>query len=318
MAKVLVTGGAGFIGSHVVDAYLREGWDVVVIDDLSRGRKENVNPRANFYKISILDARIKDIFRKEKFDIVNHHAAQIDVRLSTRDPAFDTRINVLGTLNLLQNCLTFKTKNFIFISSGGAIYGEPSHLPVKETHAKFPFSPYGINKYTIELYLYFYKKTSGLNYISLRYGNVYGPRQDPLGEAGVVAIFALKMLKRERPLIFGDGEQTRDYVFIDDVVDANLLATRNIESINRKPLLTPDDFAYNIATGKEESVNNLYKKIAHLTCFSGPAIYAEPRKGEVRKICLDFQKAKDELHWYPKTSLLQGLKKTLEFIRENY
>ncbi|MBC7188648.1 NAD-dependent epimerase/dehydratase family protein, partial [Candidatus Aerophobetes bacterium] len=262
MSKVLVTGGAGFIGSHVVEGYLEEGWEVVVIDNLSQGKVENINPRANFYKISLLDKKLSQIFKKEKFDLVNHHAAHINVRISVKKPLLDLRQNVAGTLNLLQNCVRFGVKNFIFISSGGAIYGEHLRLPVKENYSKRPISPYGIDKLTAEFYLFFYKKTFGLNYLSLRYANIYGPRQDPYGEAGVVAIFSNKMLRKERPAIFGDGTQTRDYVFVKDVVKANLLASYKIEKLNLQNISSIDDLAYNIGTGREESVNSLYEKLS--------------------------------------------------------
>ncbi len=314
MGKVLVTGGAGFIGSHVVDGYIKEGWEVVVVDNLSSGREEYINPRANFYNLSILDTKLKDVFKKEKFDLVNHHAAQINVRASVEKPLFDARENVIGSLTLLQTCKEFGVKNFIFISSGGAIYGEPASLPVKETHPKLPLSPYGISKLAIEFYLYFYKKVFGLNYISLRYANIYGPRQDPFGEAGVVAIFSNSMLKGSIPTIFGDGEQTRDYVFVEDVVRANLLASYKIEELNNKKICSIDDLAYNISTGKEESVNTLYKKLASITKFKHLPIHSEPRKGEVRRIYLDPSKAKKELTWKATTSLSKGLRQTVEWM----
>ena len=314
MAKVLVTGGAGFIGSHVVDGYLREGWDVTVVDNLSKGKKEYINPGANFYQMDILDNKLKQIFKKERFDLVNHHAAQVEVRLSTENPQLDTKINILGTLNLLNICREYKVKNFIFISSGGAIYGDPFSLPVKETHPKAPLSPYGINKYTAELYLFFYKKAFGINYLSLRYANVYGPRQDPYGEAGVVAIFSGKMLRGDVPTIFGDGKQTRDYIFVGDVVDANIKATRKIEKLNFGKISSPDDLAYNIGTGKEESVNEIYTILSRLTKFDKPPVYTDPRKGEVRRISLDPTKAKEKLNWQAQLPLLQGLRKTVDFI----
>lgn len=315
MAKVLVTGGAGFIGSHVVDGYVKEGWEVTVVDNLSKGKKEYINPRANFYQIDILDNKIKQIFKKEKFDLVNHHAAQIEVRSSIKDPQLDTKINILGTLNILNMCKEYRVENFIFISSGGAIYGDPISLPVRETHPKTPLSPYGINKYTIELYLFFYKRVFGINYISLRYANVYGPRQDPFGEAGVIAIFSSKMLRGEVPTIFGDGEQTRDYVFVGDVVDANLKATKEIGKLNSSKISSPDDLAYNIGTGKEESVNSLYNRLANLTKFDDTPLYANPREGEVRRISLDSTKAKKELNWQAHLPLEEGLRKTVDFIQ---
>ncbi len=308
MRKVLITGGAGFIGSHLVDRYIKEGWDVTVIDDLSTGKKENLNPQANFYQISIVDDKLIQVFKKDKFDLINHHAAQINVRLSTEKPEVDAKINILGTLNLLDKCIKARVKNFIFASSGGAIYGEAQSPPVDECYPKNPLSPYGIAKQTVELYLYFYKKVFGLNYISLRYANVYGPRQDPLGEAGVVAIFSNKMLEKNVPTIFGDGEQTRDYVFVDDVVEANILATCNMERLNCKDVLFSDELAYNIGTGREESVNALYQKLVSITKFQKHPRYDNPRKGEVRRICLDPAKAEKELGWESKVSFEEGLK----------
>ncbi|UCG93795.1 MAG: SDR family NAD(P)-dependent oxidoreductase, partial [Candidatus Aerophobus sp.] len=193
MKKVLVTGGAGFIGSHVVDGYLQQGWKVVVVDNLSSGKKENLNEKAKFYQMDITDKRLDKIFAEEKFKLVNHHAAQIDVRVSVKKPMFDARVNILGTLNLLNNCMKHRVNNFVFISSGGVVYGEPLDLPVNEHYPKNPLSPYGVSKHTIEHYLHYYRETHGLNYLSLRYANVYGARQDPYGEAGVIAIFTQQM-----------------------------------------------------------------------------------------------------------------------------
>lgn len=313
MKKVLVTGGAGFIGSHIVDKYITDGWDVTVVDDLSTGKEENLNPGAKFYQISIVDEKLALVFKKDKFDLINHHAAQINVRLSIEKPEIDAKINILGTLNLLNKCLEAGVKNFIFASSGGAIYGEAQNLPVDEHYPKNPLSPYGIAKWTVESYLYFYKKVFGLNYVSLRYGNVYGPRQDPFGEAGVVAIFSNKMLKKNVPTIFGDGEQTRDYVFVGDVAEANLLATYKMKRLNCKDISSIDDLTYNIGTGGEESVNSLYQKLASITGFQSSPLHDDPKQGEVRRICLSPTKAKKELGWEPKISLEEGLSKTVNW-----
>ncbi len=318
MRKVLITGGAGFIGSHIVDRYIKEGWDVTVVDDFSTGKKENLNPRAKFYQTSIVDDKLTQIFKKDKFDLINHHAAQVNLRLSTEKPEVDAKINILGTLNLLDKCIKANVKNFIFASSGGAMYGETQNLPVDECYPKNPLSPYGIAKQTVELYLYFYKMVFGLNYVSLRYANVYGPRQDPLGEAGVVAIFSNKMLEKNMPTIFGDGEQTRDYVFIDDVVEANLLASCNIERLNCKDIFSADELAYNIGTGTEKSVNSLYQKLAAVTKFQKHPFYGDPKKGEVRRICLDSAKAKKELGWKPQVSFEEGLEQTVRWALQKF
>lgn len=316
MKKVLVTGGAGFIGSHIVDGYLKEGYQVVVIDDLSRGKKENINRKAEFHQLDITDRRIAQVFAEEKFDLVNHHAAQIDLRTSVKKPLLDAKINILGTLNLLENCLKYKVRNFIFISSGGAIYGEPEVMPVDEYYPKNPLSPYAVAKHTIEHYLYYYRQIFALNYLALRYANVYGPRQDPFGEAGVIAIFSQRMLKKDRPTIFGDGKQLRDYIYIDEVIDINMLASQKIERLNKKRASSPDDLSYNVGTGKGNSVNFLYRVLAEITDFQEKPIYAPGKKGDIRKIYLDSGKAKKELNWQVKLELKDGLKKTVKWFKE--
>ena len=316
MKKVLVTGGAGFIGSHVVDGYLQQGWKVVVVDDLSSGKKENLNEKAKFYQMDIADKRLDKIFAEEKFNLVNHHAAQIDVRVSVKKPMFDAEVNILGTLNLLNNCIKHRVSNFVFISSGGVVYGEPTDLPVDEHYPKNPLSPYGVSKHTIEHYLHYYRKTYGLNYLSLRYGNVYGPRQDPYGEAGVIAIFTQQMLRGKRPKIFGDGEQLRDYIHVSQVVNINLLASHEIKSLNERKPGSPDDLAYNVGTGKGSSVNLLYQLLAEITGFKGKPIAAPERKGEIRRIFLNTDKAKKELDWQPQLALREGLEKTVDWFKE--
>lgn len=315
MRKVLVTGGAGFIGSNVVDGYLREGWQVVVVDNLSSGKRENLNKEAKFYQIDITDKELAEIFAREKFDLVNHHAAQIDVRVSVKKPLFDAQVNILGTLNLLENCRRYKVNNFISVSSGGVIYGEPENLPVNEYYPKNPLSPYGVAKHTIEHYLYYYRETFALNYLSLRYANVYGPRQDPYGEGGVIAIFTGKMLARQKPTIFGDGEQLRDYTHVGGVVDVNMLASQRIEELNKRKISSPDDLAYNVGTEKGSSVNLLCKLLAEITNFQEEPIYAPERKGEIRKTYLDTSKAKKELGWQAKLELKEGLEKTVSWFR---
>ena len=231
---VLVTGGAGFIGSHIVDLLIKNNYKVVIVDDLSSGREQNVNKKARFYKLDITDQKdLAEVFKQEKPDYVCHEAAQISVSFSVRDPLLDAQTNILGSLNLLQCCVNYQVKGIVFASSGGTIYGEPEHFPIYEDYPFMPQSPYGISKVAVEHYLDFYQKNYHLPYVALRYGNVYGPRQDPYGEAGVIAIFIEKMLKGEIPTINGDGEYIRDYIYVEDVAHANLLALQNMVKLSK-------------------------------------------------------------------------------------
>ena len=302
--KCLVTGGAGFIGSHLQDRLIKDGHQVVVIDNLSTGKRENLNPKAKFYKIDICSSRISQIFRKEKPEIVFHYAAQIDVRKSVESPIEDAKINILGTLNLLENCKKYKVKKFIFASTGGAIYGDAGIIPTPENYPEFPLSPYGIEKLVAEKYLNYYYKVSGLPYIALRLANVYGLRQNSQGEAGVIAIFCDKMLSKKQPIINGSGRQTRDFVFVGDVVEANILALKK----NKIGI-------FNIGTAKETNVNTIFKKLKELTGSKCKEIYGPALLGEQKRSCLDFLKVKKELNWQPKHSLDKGLNKTVEWFR---
>jgi UDP-glucose 4-epimerase len=305
--KILVTGGAGFIGSQVVDSYIETGHDVFIIDNLSTGIKENLNLKAKFFKVDITDKNIGQIFRDEKFDVVNHHAAQIDVRKSVADPIYDANVNIVGTINILENCVNTGVKKFIFASTGGAVYGEQSTgsgIPADENHPVNPVSPYGITKLCIEKYLHFYNVEYSLNYSILRYANVYGPRQNPFGEAGVVAIFTNKLLKGEQPIINGDGKQTRDYVFSGDVVTANLLVLNDD---------TPE--IYNIGTGIETDVIELFKIINNLTGGKADEKHGPPAKGEQLRSVISSEKILKKLKWKPDTSLINGLKVTLDYYK---
>jgi len=306
MFKILVSGGAGFIASHLTDKLIDKGHNVVVIDNLSTGKKENLNPQAKFYETDICNSEIAQIFIEEKPEIVFHFAAQIDVRKSVKDPIQDAKVNILGSLNLLQNCQKNEVKKFIFASSGGAIYGDTDVIPTPETHAENPESPYGICKLTIEKYLHFYKETFGLNYTALRLANVYGPRQNSKGEAGVIAVFCDKMLKNEEVVINGDGEQTRDFVSVDDVVNACLLSIEQEKSD-----------IYNIGTGIETNINEIFRKIKELTNSNCEEIHAPAKPGEQKRSCLDFSKAKKELGWEPKYDLEKGLEETIKWFKEN-
>ncbi len=299
--KILVTGGAGFIGSHIVDRYIADGHSVVIIDNLSTGKECNLNPKASFYKVSIEDA-LDEIFNKEKPDAISHHGAQIDLRKSVEDPIFDAQVNILGSLNLFQQCVKHKVKKVIFASSGGAGYGEQIEFPATEKHALQPLSPYGIAKVSVEMYLYFYMKTHGIDYTILRYANVYGPRQDPLGEAGVVTIFTNAMLNNKNCVINGDGKQTRDYVYIDDVVSANMLA-----------LSKGEQQTFNIGTGIETDVNELADRLKAETDSDIELKHGPAKPGEQRRSVIDPAKAIEKLHWKVTTSIDQGIKKTIQW-----
>lgn len=302
--KILVTGGAGFIGSNLVDALIELGHDVVVVDKLSTGLQQNLNPNARFYKVSICDKELSDIFEREKPEVVNHHAAQIDVRRSTDDPVADAEDNILGSLNVIANSLRFGVKKLIYASTGGASYGEAQYLPADENHPINPISQYGVSKHTVEHYLYLYGVMHGLDYIALRYANVYGPRQNPFGEAGVVAIFATQMLTGKQPTIFGQGDKTRDYIHVSDVIDANILA-----------LTQGRNAIYNIGTGVETSDQQVFDALAEILEYKGPPIYAPIRKGEVYRISLECSKAREELGWRPQLSFREGIAKTAEYYR---
>ena len=302
--KILVTGGAGFIGSHVVDAYVEAGHDVVVVDDLSSGARANLNPAAAFYQVDIRQPELGEILVAERPDLVNHHAAQIDVRRSVADPAFDADVNVLGSINLLESARAAGVRKVIYISSGGAIYGEPERLPCDELHPVRPLSPYGVSKYTVEQYLRSYRQSYGLDYTVLRYANVYGPRQDPHGEAGVVAIFCSQMLAGETPIVHGSGEQARDFVFVADCARANLLA-----------LDRGAGRAYNLGTGTGTSINALAALLKDLIDYDGPVAHGQAKAGEVFRITLDASRAREELEWEPQVNLTDGLRHTVAYFQ---
>jgi len=300
--KILVTGGAGFIGSNVADEFLAGGHQVVIVDDLSTGFRKNIPAEATFYPVDIRDPDLSKVFEKEKPEIVDHHAAQIDVRKSVVDPMFDAQVNVLGSLNLLQQCVKHQVKKVIYASTGGAVYGEPDYLPADEKHPIRPLCQYGISKHTVEHYLYLYQHNYGLDYTILRYPNVYGPRQDPHGEAGVVAIFTEALFADQRPTIFGDGTHTRDYVFVADIARANFLA---LESGNGLVL--------NLGWGREVSVNDIYASLKKHLGIEIEPIYAEERLGEIHRICLNGARAQERLGWQPQVELDEGIRRTVEY-----
>ncbi len=299
--NILVTGGAGFIGSHIVDAYINEGHSVVIIDDLSTGDIKNINPGAEFIKQDISKSEIETIFKEFRFEIVNHHAAQINVRRSLEDPLFDAQVNIIGSLNLLNLSAKYRIKKFIFSSSGGAIYGEPKTYPITEDFQPEPLSPYGVAKLAVEHYIKVFAKLYNFQYVILRYSNVYGPRQISKSEAGVISIFINQILESKECFVNGDGEQIRDYVYVGDVVRANLLA-----------LNAHSDY-FNIGTGIETSVNRLLEVLERILKKKIPHQHRAPIPGEVLKNVLDYSKARKVLCWSPEVLLEKGIELTYKY-----
>lgn len=305
--RTIVTGGAGFIGSHVARGLRGAGHEVLVIDDLSSGKRENLSDDIDLAQVSITSPEVEQVITEFRPEAVFHHAAQMSVRDSVADPVFDSIVNVSGTVRVGSAAARVGCGVFVMASTGGAIYGEQETHPADETHVTRSASPYGVSKLCGEIYLGYFNRTFGTRCVALRYSNVYGPRQDPHGEAGVIAIFAQKMLRGEAPTIHGDGEQTRDYVFIDDVVRANLIALENHHARG----------AYNIGTGNETTVNVLAKHIADAAGYKGPINHGPGKPGEQKRSVLDATRAKRELGWQAEGTLASGLKTTVEWFRGN-
>ncbi|MCE9626163.1 MAG: NAD-dependent epimerase/dehydratase family protein [Deltaproteobacteria bacterium] len=302
--RILITGGAGFIASHIQDAYLQAGHTVAVLDNLASGNKGNLASATKFYEKDLRNPEVDRVLEEFRPEVISHHAAQMDVRRSVAEPIYDCEVNGIGTLNLLEAARKHGVKKVVFASSGGAIYGEQIAYPADESHPTQPASPYGITKLLGEKYLHFYQETYGIDSVALRYANVYGPRQNPHGEAGVVAIFVTKLLKGETPVINGDGLQTRDYVFVEDVVQANLAALRpGVRGI------------YNVGTGIETNVVEIYQNLAAAVGLQAPAQHGPAKAGEQRRSVISYGKIQKELGWSPKFSLADGLKKTVEYFR---
>lgn len=310
--RVLVTGGAGFIGSHVAEAYLRDGWEVVVLDDLSRGQEANVPEGARFMRADIRSPEARRTVATGRFDVVNHHAAQIDVRVSVDRPAFDSDINVVGFVNLLEGAGEGGVRRVIFASSGGVVYGDPEIIPTPETAPKLPISPYGVSKLAGEYYMRALAVLRGFEGVAMRYANVFGPRQDPKSEAGVVSIFVSRLLAKQPLIVFGDGRQTRDYVFVRDVARANVLASR-------VPASTAADFdapAFNIATSVQRSVLELAASVGEVMGQKPTLEFAPPRAGELFRSALDIHKAKDVLGWTPQYVFEEGLRDLVSWFKK--
>jgi UDP-glucose 4-epimerase len=310
--RALVTGGAGFIGSHLVDRLLAEGHEVDVVDNLSTGRLPNLGDartdrsrRFTFHQLDVRDPGLVDVLGRRKPEVIFHLAAQASVAVSVAQPVFDAEVNVLGTLNVCQGALAAGSRKVLFASSGGAVYGTVDEIPVREGHPQRPVSPYGVAKKVGGDYLHYYRELHGLEYTALALANVYGPRQDSQGEAGVVSIFGAALLSGERPTIFGDGEQTRDFVFVDDVVDAF------VRGVDRG-----DGLFINVGTGVETTVQRLYDAMASVVGFDEPARYGPPRQGDVRRSAVDPGRAEIHLGWKPFTALEQGVKRTIDWLSE--
>jgi len=310
--RVLVTGGAGFIGSHIADGYLAEGFEVTVLDNLSSGRRENVPRGAEFIEADIRSEKARQALARGGFTVLNHHAAQMDVRVSVTDPMFDADTNIMGLLNLLQGARDGEVEHVVFASSGGVVYGESDALPHPEAAPKLPVSPYGVSKLTSEYYLAAYAQMHGLRAVSLRYANVYGPRQSPHGEAGVVAIFGSRLLRGTELTIYGDGAQTRDYVFVGDVMRANMVATR----WTPPGVTSLDDLAFNVGTGVETTVNELAESMIAAAGATVRVRHAPARPGELQRSAVDATKAGTDLGWRPTMTLSDGLRQTYEWIAE--
>ncbi|MDA0986891.1 MAG: NAD-dependent epimerase/dehydratase family protein [Bacteroidetes bacterium] len=302
--SILVTGGAGFIGSHIVDSYLAAGNQVIVVDNLSTGKRENIPGKVKFYQMDLKDKMIERIFSENSIDVINHHAAQMDVRRSVNDPIFDANVNVVGFLNLIEHAKKHGLKKIIFSSTGGAIYGEQINFPADETHPIQPLSPYGITKLATEKYLNYYKEVHGIDFVILRYANVFGPRQNPHGEAGVVAIFVEKFLKKEQPIINGTGKQTRDFVFVGDVVDANL-----------KALNYSSSEIFNIGTGIETDILSIFNNLKLITKSNVSENFHPAKMGEQMRSVISNSKAEKLLGWKPKCSIQEGLELTVEYFK---
>lgn len=305
MKTCLVTGGAGFIGSHVVDSLIQKGYKVCVVDNLSTGKKENLNPKATFYKADVQSPEISKIFKKEKPYAVFHFAAHIEARKSVEDPLADMKTNIGGTLSVLEQCRNYKVKRFIFASSGGEVYGDAKKVPTPETYDPAPVSPYGVAKLASEKYVKVYERLYSISSLILRLGNVYGPRQNPKGEAGVVAIFTGAMLQKTKFFIHGDGTQTKDYIFIDDVMDAIMRAFHQ----NKTGI-------FNIGTGKETSVNEIFLQLRALTYSKAHPAHVPPPLILFKRGALSIVKAKRQLHWEPKTALRDGLRRTVDWFKK--
>jgi UDP-glucose 4-epimerase len=303
--KILVTGGAGFIASHLCDRLVALGQRVSIVDNLSTGKRQNLPEAATFYEVDIRDKALDAVFEQEKPDVVIHHAAHANVTESVRNPGHDAAVNVGGSLNLLECCVKHDVDRFIYASTGGALYGEACYIPADEIHPIDPVSPYGVSKHAVEQYLYAYRQNHGLEYVVLRYPNVYGPRQDPHGEAGVVAIFAMQLLAGHQPVVFGDGSKTRDYCYVSDIVDANILALSSEGSAS----------VFNLGRGIEVTDLEVFESVQEAVGSDITPLFAAVRPGEVEHIALDASKAERELGWKWKVDLIEGIAEAVKYYR---